>query len=247
MQYFFDTVETIDPGLGFELYGCEHFVWLAVFVLFALGSSVMYKKHSGEARRKMQILFAVLIVGNELFKMTCLTIGGNYRLDYLPLHLCSINIILIALHTIKPSEALDNFLYMVCIPGAMVALLFPTWTELPRTNFMYWHSFTVHILLATYPLMLTVGGDIKPKVKKIPQSLLILLGLAAVVFCFNLIFDTNFMFLMYAEEGNPLLVFEALFGKHWLGFPIIIAGILVVMYTIPLWFFRKINADGLFK
>ena len=241
MQYFFDTVETIVPGVGFQLYGREHITWLMVFVLFAIGSSILYRKQTKETRRKMQVLFAALIVGNELFKMTCLTIGGNYRLDYLPLHLCSINIILIAVHVLKPSEALDNFLYMVCIPGAMVALLFPSWTELPRINFMYWHSFTVHILLATYPIMLTSGGDIKPKAKKIPQSFLILGGLATLAFCFNVLFDTNFMFLMYAEEGNPLLIFEELFGRHWVGFPIIIAGILVVMYTIPLKFFRKIN------
>jgi hypothetical protein len=41
------------------------------------------------------------------------------------------------------------------------------------------------------------------------------------------------MFLMHAEPGNPLYIFEELFGHHWIGFPVIITGIIVVMYGVP--------------
>ena len=59
------------------------------------------------------------------------------------------------------------------------------------------------------------------------------MGLAAVALVINLLFDTNFMFLMEVDEGNPLYYFEQAFGNHLIGFPVIIAGVILVMYGIP--------------
>ena len=55
--------------------------------------------------------------------------------------------------------------------------------------------------------------------------------MAVPVYIINLLLDTNFMFLMYAEEGNPLYIFEQLWGNHLLGFPVIITGVLIVMFV----------------
>lgn len=178
----------------------------------------------------MRYLYAGLLLLDEGIKIAGLAAFGNYEVSYLPLHLCSINIILIAVHVLKPSKTLGNFLYSICIPAAIAALLFPTWTKLPLLNFMHILSFTVHILLATYPIMLTAGGDIRPTAKELPKSLLLLMGLALPVYVVNLLCDTNFMFLMEADKGNPLYWFEEMWGSHFLGFPIIMAGVFLVMY-----------------
>ena len=42
--------------------------------------------------------------------------------------------------------------------------------------------------------------------------------------------DTNFMFLMYAPDGNPLAWFRDRFGSHWIGFPVLLAAVGGVMY-----------------
>ena len=47
----------------------------------------------------------------------------------------------------------------------------------------------------------------------------------------NLLLDTNYMFLMYADPGNPLYLFEQMWGNHLYGFPVLITAVLVVMYT----------------
>lgn len=239
MKYFLDTAGTIPDGLGWEHFDPIHIAWLSVLVISAVVCSVLYRKSSAEKRKIWRWVLASLIVLNEIFKMVCLTIGGRYTVNYLPLHLCSINIFVIAIHAIKPSKLLDNLLYTVCIPGAIAALLFPTWTELPVMNFSHLHSFTIHILLALYPIVLTAGGDIKPSAKELPKSLLLLLGMAGAVCVVNLLLDTNYFFLMEAEKGNPLYLFEQAFGSHLIGFPVIIAGVLFVMYTLP-WLFKKI-------
>ena len=152
-------------------------------------------------------------------------------LDYLPLHLCSINIFLIALHAWRRPKLLDTFLYFVCLPAACAALLFPTWAPLPPLNFMVFHSFTVHFLLALYPLALTLRGDMDPQPRAFPRCFALLAAMAVPIWFFNRAFGTNFMFLMRAGEGNPLKLFER-FGSHLLGYPVLLAAVFAVMYLL---------------
>lgn len=241
MQHFLDTVETIAPNVGFSQFGTLHLIWLAVFLVSVVVNCIWYRKMGAQGRDRWKKIVAGLIVLDEIYKMIMLAVGGRYIADYLPLHLCSINIFIIAFHAWKPTRSVGAFLYTVCIPGALAALLFPSWTSLPLGNFMHWHSFTIHILLSMYPIALAVGGDIELSVNDIPQCLLLLVGMAVPIYIINLLLDTNFMFLMYVDEGNPLLIFEQLWGNHLLGYPVIIAGVLIVMYT-PVLIVNKIKS-----
>ena len=238
MEYFLETSDTISEGLGFSLFGTVHLNWLVIAAVLITANCLLYRKLKPEGRVRWNKTVALLIIGNELFKHTMLIIGGNFLPDYLPLHLCSINIFLIAIHAWRPTVMLSNFLYTVCIPGAIAALLFPSWTKLPVANFMHLHSTTIHIMLVMYPMVLSVNGVLKPSARGIPKCLGLLLVMAGVALVANLVFNTNFMFLMEAEPGNPLYVFEQLFGNHLIGFPILITAVLLVMY-VPLELYRK--------
>ena len=238
MNYFFNTVETIGPGLGFSYYGLQHLLWLVAFLALTLWSCMAYRCAGWRKRRRWQRTVAVLLVLDELFKLVMLLIGGNFLLKYLPFHLCSINIFLIAIHAWRPSKLLGNFLYLVCIPGAIAALLFPTWATLPLLNFMYLHSFTIHILLAMYPIVLTFGGDIVPERREFLKCVLLLLGMAVPIYIFNRLGNTNFMFLMYPEGGSPLVWFEEHWGNHLLGYPVLIAAVMAVM-SVPTFFMER--------
>ncbi len=182
MECFWDTVDTIGEGFGFSLFGARHLVTLALYIAFAALSCKRYKAADEKKRAQLRKLFAVLLLADEAFKQIGLQIGGNFNWDYLPLHLCSINIFLIVLHAWKPNRLLDNFLYFICIPAATAALLFPTWTSLPAVNFMFWHSTSVHILLAAYPIMLFSGGEIRPSVRYMGKCFLLLLAMAVPIY-----------------------------------------------------------------
>ena len=182
MEHFWDTIETIGEGYGVSLFGARHLVTLALFVLTAVLCCRGYARADAERRAKMRRVFAILLLLDEVFKQIGLQIGGNFDASYLPLHLCSINIFLIAVHAWRRSEVLDNFLYYICIPAATAALLFPTWTSLPAMNFMFLHSTSVHILLAVYPMMLFAAGDIRPSAKGLGKSLLLLLVMAIPIY-----------------------------------------------------------------
>lgn len=231
MDYFWETLETIPAGLGFAHYDGLHLGWLTAAAAVIIACSLIYRKLGPSGRSAFQKAIAVLLIADELFKLIPAVIMGKFVPGMLPLHLCSINLFLIAYHAVKPNRMIDSFLYTVCIPGALAALLFPSWTNLPGANYMCIHSFTVHILLVLYPVMLTVGGEIRPRLRVVPQCLLLLLGLAALALVLNLWWGTNFMFLMFAEPGNPLYWFETAWGSHLLGFPVIIGAVIIVMYA----------------
>jgi len=238
MSQFFKTLDTIDAGLGFALFGALHISWLIVFVIATTVSCLHYRKLSAEGRARWKKAVAVLLLADELFKITVLVATGQYEACYLPLHLCSINIFVVALHAWRSSRLLGNFLYTVCIPGAMAALLFPSWSDLPLWNAMHLHSFTVHIILALYPIVLTVNGEMKPRILDVPKSLGLLVLLVIPIYGMNLLLNTNFMFLMYADKGNPLYWFAENWGSHLWGFPVITAGVILVMYA-PLELYSK--------
>ena len=244
MKYFFETTESIAEGLGFSMFDALHLMWIGIAIVCLLVSVFLYRRLSDVGRNHWRKVIAWLLIADELFKMAILICSGRYTFSYLPFHLCSINIFLITIHAYKPSRVLDNFLYTVCIPGALAALLFPSWTSLPITSGMHLHSFTVHILLMLYPSVLTLNGDIQPDVKGLLKSLGLLVAMAIPIYGLNLLLDTNFMFLMSADSGNPLYIFETLWGNHLLGFPVIIVGILLVMYG-PLILIQKLRKKEL--
>ena len=234
MEYFWETSGSIQKGVGFQHFDATHIFWILTFLLTVVICSFAYRRCGETGRRRFRYTVAGLIFLDEIAKWVMLLSTGLWTLNYLPLQLCTINIFVIAVHLWKKSDLLDNFLYMICIPGAMVAILFPSWTKLPILNFMHLHSNTIHILLALYPIMLTVGGDIKPRARQIPKSLVMLACMAIPAILVNTLTagtdtPTNYMFL--AEAQAPLTLFEDLLGHYLWGFPIIIAAVILVMYT----------------
>ena len=227
---FLDTVETIVDGAGFSLFGKTHLIWLASFVVLAIALPLIYRKLGAKARNIMRLSIAILIILDEIWKWVFLFIGNRYEHSYLPLHLCSINVFLIAFHIFKQPKVINNFLYTICIPAGIIALLTPSWTALPPANFMHIHSFSIHILLAIYPLMLTIGGDIKPQIKMAPKCILLLTCMGIVVLGINFLCDTNFMFLMRTDDISFLVIFEKIFGAHQWAFPILLPIVMLVMY-----------------
>ncbi|MBQ7378361.1 MAG: YwaF family protein [Clostridia bacterium] len=241
-QYFFETKDTIPKGVGFEPFDATHMFWLVLLVILAVTGCLIYRRLDEKRRKIFRIVLASLIVADELYKIIGLLAIGKYTAGYLPLHLCSINVFIIAIHAFKPYRVLDNFLYTVCIPASLAALLLPNWTKLPLLNFMHIHSSTVHILLLLYPLILTVCGDIKPCFRDLPKSLALLLGFAIPIYGVNVWLGKNFMFLMKPDGIAPLVFFENLWGNHLYGYPVLITAIVAVMYApwlIAYWVQKK--------
>ena len=225
-------------GLGFQAFGPTHLLWLLGGLILWIGGCILFRKLS-EPKRKLTLrLLGAYIFLQEMVKNTVLLLLGEFSWGHLPFHLCGINVLLIAFDAIKQVKTVRSFLYYFAIPGAMLALLFPNWTNMPAWNFFHIHSFTIHILLVLYPLLLVTTGQAQTDLKSALKGVGLLVVMAIPVYGLNLLWDTNFMFLMEPDSGNPLELFEKLLGSHLWGFPILLPIVVLVMY-LPLRLLKK--------
>ena len=230
---FFATKETVPEGVGFSTFDSTHLSWLAVITVVSVVLLFVYRKLNSDKRNIMRIILGWTIVFNEIIKDIVAIIIGDFDAGHLPFHLCGINVLLVGFDIFCQTKTVRSFLYYFSIPGALLALIFPNWTVLPCMNFSNIHSFVIHALLVIYPLMLVLDGEIKTEIKMMLKCIALLVCMAIPIYFVNLIFDTNFMFLMEPETGNPLGLFEKYLGSHLWGFPILLPFVMFIMY-IPL-------------
>jgi len=235
---FFVSSEKIPEGYGFRTFDMTHLIWLLVGLTVWVAACIFYRKLSDNKRKTALKVLGIYIFLQEMAKNLVLILLGDFSWKYLPFHLCGINILLIAFDVIKQTKTVRSFLYYFAIPGAMLALLFPNWTNMPVWNFFHIHSFTIHILLVLYPLLLVTTNQVSTDLRSALKGVALLIAMAIPVYFLNLLWDTNFMFLMEPDSGNPLEFFEKLLGSHLWGFPILLPVVVLVMY-IPLALMKK--------
>lgn len=238
MIMFFKTKDNIPDGVGFQAFDLTHLTWLLAGALLCVAACLLYKRLDDRKRQTMLRILGGYIFFQEMLKNVIVAVVDEFTPGYLPFHLCGINILLIAFDIFKPTKVVRTFLYYFAIPGALLALTFPNWTSQPVWNFFHLHSFTIHILLTMYPLLLVTTGEVARDLKSAFKSVLLLVGLAIPIYGLNLLWDTNFMFLMEPDKGNPLELFEKLLGSHLWGFPILLPVVMLVMH-LPLWISKK--------
>lgn len=235
---FFSTKNTIPEGFGFKTFGITHLIWLFAIIIFLIVGIIIYRKSPQHMRKIIRISLGGIIIFYEMLKNIVVVAIGDFDAGYLPFHLCGINILLIGFDLFRQTKTVRNFLYYFGIPGALLALFFPNWTALPCMNFMSIHSFLIHGMLVMYPLLLVTSGELTPSVKMMPKCILLLVAMAVPIYFLNLMLDTNFMFLMEPETGNPLGLFEKYLGSHLWGFPVLLPVVMFIMY-IPIFITSK--------
>lgn len=230
MERFFDF--TIGPeAAGFGLFSSAHGLYLAVAALSALLLCLFYRHLDGERRRRLRLVLASSALALQLLRAVLLIISGNYTIGRLPLHLCAMAVYISFFHALRGGRLLGQFLYAFCMPGAAAALLFPDWSYYPALHFMTVSSFVLHILVFCYVLMQVSGGDIRPEGKSLPQCLGIMLAIAIPVYVFDVLTNTNYLFLNWPSPGSPLELF-AFLGRpgYVLGYLPLIAVVWLVLY-----------------
>ena len=230
MERFFDF--SIGPEAeGFGLFSAVHGIYLAAAALSALLLCLFYRRSGAEKRRRLRLVLASSALALELLRAVLLMISGNYTIGRLPLHLCAIAVYLSFFHALRGGRLTGQFLYAFCMPGALAALLFPDWSYYPGLHFMTVCSFALHILVFCTILMQVAGRDIRPDIKSLPQCLGIMLAIGIPVYVFDILTNTNYLFLNWPSPGSPLELF-AFLGRpgYLLGYIPLIAGVWIILY-----------------
>jgi hypothetical integral membrane protein (TIGR02206 family) len=179
----------------------------------------------------MEIILGCLLGGGDLSVFIWATVSGHFSLvELLPLHLCSAMVWLEFAAVLSRSRLLREFAYCCGIPGALAALLTPTWIIYPFLNYQYLESILAHTLLILLPAIWIWGDGFRPQVRRLPACLGLLAGLAIIAAVANRLIGSNFMFLSYPPAGSILAVFETWLGNPGYLFPL--AGLVGLVWAV---------------
>ena len=233
---FFDFKIERGDGLGFGLFSRGHIGYLFLCACLIAGLCLVYRCVGKACRRRLRLMVAWGAVGFELTRAALLLFSGEYSVGRLPLHLCTMAVYILLSHALRGGSLTGQFLFAFCMPGAAAALFLPDWNYYPLFHFMTLCGFVLHALTVGYVLMQVSGRDLRPDIHMAPPCLGLMLLLAAPVYVFDLLADTNYMFLNWPPENTPLMWFAPLGRLYILGYLPLIAIVWTVLY-FP--FYRK--------
>lgn len=226
-------------------FSVTHILILLFTFAFCFIMSYFYRKGDEKRRNILRWTLMALMILEEIWMFSISIITKQFEIGFLPLQLCGINIFFCLAYTIKQTDWVGELLYGVALPGALLALVAPTWTAVPAWNFIFIFSTGYHMFLICYPIMLLAGGY-RPNFKKLWKGAVLLIGICVVIFFINIFnnymiaktgdkvfWNSNFMFLNYPE--SLFLVFANILGLkgRWyiITLPVMLVLIWALIYT----------------
>lgn len=205
LSYFFTYETTLPDGIGFSLYGPWHLLWLSAITLGCIGYVRAYKKSSHARQARMEQVVAVSLLAWMAVRMGYIVYIHEKLLYELPLHLCSMAGILCAVHAKTGWNWLGQVLYTICLPGTVLALLFPNWSFYPPIHFITLEAFLFHMGIVLYVAGQLASHKIVPRLKQLWQVVLFLVVVVTPVYGFDKKFAVNYMFVNGPSAGSPLV------------------------------------------
>lgn len=224
LELFFTYETKIPNGVGFSLFGLGHILWLAVIVVTSVLYLKRYAKAAKQKKRRMEYVISFSLVGWIVVRIVYIAVIKEDFLYELPLHMCSIAGMLCAVHCIFGWKWLGQVLYAVCLPGTILALLFPNWSFYPVIHMITVESFWFHAGIIMYVTGLLYTHKIVPDLRKMWQVVLFLAAVVTPVYFFDRRYEVNYMFVNKPSPGSPL---EWL--AEWLGNPGYLIGYAVLV------------------
>ena len=205
LDEFFTYETTLQSGIGFGMFRVGHFIWLAV--IFAGIYLVMrwYRRTDMRTQRKIEIVTAASMSVWIVIRAIYIAVLRENFLYELPLHLCSMAGILCGIHCATHWDWLGQVLYSLCLPGAVLALLFPNWNFYPAIHFLSMEAFLFHMGILLYVFLMLWSHKIVPDVKKAGYVVFFMLAVVVPIYFFDQRYDVNYMFVNRPSAGSPLV------------------------------------------
>jgi len=235
LKYFWTYETDLPPNIGVATFGVVHFAWVAMVLLTIFLTLQLYRGQIAANRRRIQVGAAYLLVIGYIVRWTWAAIIGHYSIvEMLPLHLCTISVIVEFAAVLSDRVILKEFAYCCSLPGAISSLITPGMGLYPLLSYYYLQFAMAHMILILLPLIWVFVDGFRPDIKRFPHCAGLLLVFAGIAFAVNQMIGSNYMFLSYAPKDTPLEVFESLFGNPGYLIPtILLLFIIWFLFYIP--------------
>lgn len=191
----------------FQLYGPDH-----LFTLFFVAGSCLllirlFRKGESRPGFKVGIAFLAFLCFSSypINQAAVASIGVNHGLsELLPLHLCDLTSFICGFALVTRRPLLCELAYFWGLAGTLQGLLTPDIShEFP--NPAYLSFFLQHGVIVITAIVLPLGLGWTPRPGAARRTYLCLLGYAIVIYPLNLLFHTNFGFVIEKPDGASLL------------------------------------------
>ena len=244
----------------------QHFIWVGISVALIVVSLILLKKYKVSLKTLLTICCGICIASELIKIFTMIEIVPNeagtamypyIELQHLPVHLCSIQIILIFFCRFAKDSKLKNmiygFMYVTCSIGAAFAIALPSVFNTTITaNQAFTHpiayqTFIYHAMLIVLGLYIPMSKEVDLKFKNYWSSLLIL---ALMAFC-SIYLNSLFATVVYKDGAlmsvehvtnffftyiPPIAGINLTLKWHWfvyLGVLIALAFVLLFIFYLP--------------
>ena len=215
MKYFFLYETELPAGSGFQMFGFCHMMWLAVIAICAVIGSFWYARLETKGKQKVNHVMGIWFPIISIYRDAVLIVTGHFDTGYLPLHLCGMALWIAAIYSFTGNRFLGVVYILLCLPGAMGALIFPDWTAYPFFNYMHIHDFVSHGCIVIYGCMLIRDSRLKIKWRDLWMPMAFgLIGMIVMDYV-NGWLHTNFWFLNRPSTGSPMVQILEITGEKW--------------------------------
>lgn len=223
-----------NPENHFHMWDIVHIVTI-LFIITSLISLFTFKKFLYPYRDKIRITIGwTLIISRLSLDIWYISTEQWSLKSSLPLELCSIASIMCAIMLLTKNRHLFEVFYFIALAGAFQAVITPDlYFGFPQ--FRYVQFFLDHFLLISAPLIMISLYGFKITHQSLIKSFLVLNGIAAVVYCLNIIFSANYMFLRHKPNSASLLDFLGPYPFYILALEFVALLIFTMLYLPFMW------------
>lgn len=248
------------------MFSYQHFIWVGISIALIVTSLILLKKYKVSLKTLLTICCGICIASELIKIFTMIEIVPNeagtamypyIELQHLPVHLCSIQIILIFFCRFAKDSKLKNmiygFMYVTCSIGAAFAIALPSVFNTTITaNQAFTHpiayqTFIYHAMLIVLGLYIPMSKEVDLKFKNYWSSLLVL---ALMAFC-SIYLNSLFATVVYKDGAlmsvehvtnffftyiPPIAGINLTLKWHWfvyLGVLIALAFVLLFIFYLP--------------
>lgn len=226
-------------GAPFQLFALPHILALGVIMLLNL--SLVYVRTVPDVpgyAALPKVLAGVLLVNDAAYHLW-LWANGFWSLQYsLPLHMCSVMVIVSAMTLLTGSRRLYPYTYFLGIGGAMQALLTPPLTYYGFPHYLFFQTFISHGLIVTAALYMTIVRGYRPTLRSLWQVLVGTHLYMVVVAGVNMLLGSNYMFL--ARKPDVVTLLDVLAPWPWYllwmeALGLVVIGVLYLPFALSDW------------
>lgn len=231
-----------------SIFGTKHLILLAVCALAI--PAAFFAAQKWKLEKLTKVLFSIGVV-SELIKVFYYIIaneasyGGILPKTDLPFHLCSIQILFIAMVRFVPSrkvkELLLSFMIPSCLLGGIAALLIATTSSLNGGWILTLQYFGYHCAIVVFALILLTSNVMELTVKHYVNCLKFLVGLMLFAIYINSILydgnpNINFMYVASPpQKGLPWLNEDQGWLVYILRYAVLVVACVTACYIRPIW------------